>query len=749
MLDQKQLKNHGLRYARALQIAVRTAGMLNVDHAVAAGPLQQSFDLLSNLLKQNGDLTFGFVDNRVMVNNILTADSGLSRLEDDFLKRGVGAIKFEAGLSVADYKRVIAMLSTPLKTIDQQGGARAFVARAKVERVKFFPASKIQQRSESGDTVLEMDSEAFLRSRDSSAPQGLPSFEAMGMLFESAGMERPESVGNPSDIMSTIGPTLEAALTSHAGDPDKACVAVAQLLQGIRPDIALSAFPADRQQEVSGLSPEQKATELIQDTALNWAARYINSTPAGSDAFVVEEEVVRVLARSLRATQMSERLAAKLARFVKEYAFPQTTYEKIQDELKWAALPPDQKQAQLLQIQHYSGLEFRRLMDHLKELLSKGMVPEATELASHYLVFLDFEPDEVLPEELSRAPELITAMAGVRTGFLQSTTDKLIEAHQREAFKEFKHLQLVNALVALSRVAGTYEDYDLVQAIGSALEQALAKDSAQHAACCAKGLEKLMAPAEVERVIELYLQKRGDSAWARNAAAMLRRAGATGIEVLFERLEEETTAGNRLALLRLLGRTGSAGIEVTRRRLVSSRWYVVRNACMVLGELKDPELLQQLTPVLQHSDTRVQKAAFDAVIKNRAPGRGAVFAACLPFLQRQIVERALEEIGFLKDPGSLPDIERFVFGNSENRAGTLANAVQAVAAIPGERSAEVLARVLADTRLETSVRKLALASLARHTSAKALPMLAEFARNAPDDPLAAECQQAAAALVRR
>ncbi len=743
MLDQKRLKTEGLRFARALQIAVRTAGLLSIDHSVAAAPLQQSFDALVALLKETREFTVGFVDNRVMLNNILTTEPGLAQLESDFLKRAVGGLKFSAGITLARYKQVIALLSTPIKTIEAQGGARAFVARNPVEGVRIFPASKTQKRTEAGDTLLEMDTEAFLLSRDGEPAHAVPFADALGMLFESAGLERPQGVGNPTDIMRAIGPTLETALVGQGANPEQAYVALAHLLKGVNSDVAVAAFAPERQPEVRTLPPEQMAAELVQDTALGWAARYVSSAPAGTDAYVVEEEVVRVLARTLRATQMSERLAAKLASFIKEYAFPATTYEKIQDELKWVALPMEQKQAKLLQTPRFGRLEFRRLMDHVKELLRNALVPEATEVATHYFDFLDAETEEIQPEELSRAPELIVAMAGVRTGFAQKTADKLIEALQRE--QDFKHLQLVNALGALCKSNAIYEEFELAQVIGSALEQSLATDSAKHANCCGKTLENLLPANSIERLIEIFIEKRDDSAWSRNVAIMLRRAGVPGIEILFQRLEEETVAGNRLALLRLLGRTGSAGIAVARRRLVDNRWYVVRNACIVLGELKDPELLQQLTPVLPHPDARVQKAALDAIIKSRIPGRAQVFAAVLSYLDKHLLEGVLEELLFLKDPASLPDLEHFLLSHTDVMSGVLQKAVQAVAAVPVERSLEVLGKVLAEPKLDAAVRRLALRSLAAHPSERSRQLLAEIAANAGDDPLAAECKQAASA----
>ncbi|MGA1998791.1 MAG: hypothetical protein ABSG52_02270 [Terriglobales bacterium] len=166
MIESKQLKVVGLRFARALQIAVRTSGMFSPDHSVAAGPIQDSYNQLNSILKEQHAFTFGFVEGRILVDTILTTARGLNQLEDDFLKRGVSALKFEAGLPLARYKAVLAMLATPLRKIEEIGGTAPFLARHEIEGVRIFPAGKTQKRTASGDTVLEMDAEAFLRAQN-------------------------------------------------------------------------------------------------------------------------------------------------------------------------------------------------------------------------------------------------------------------------------------------------------------------------------------------------------------------------------------------------------------------------------------------------------------------------------------------------------------------------------------------------------------------------------------------------------
>ncbi|HEY7351653.1 MAG TPA: hypothetical protein VH596_02685, partial [Terriglobales bacterium] len=85
MADNKQIKALGLRFARALQMTVKTAVMFTIEHKSVARPVQQSFELLNSLIKEVGQFTFGFVDNQIILNNLLTTDLSLKHLQTEFL----------------------------------------------------------------------------------------------------------------------------------------------------------------------------------------------------------------------------------------------------------------------------------------------------------------------------------------------------------------------------------------------------------------------------------------------------------------------------------------------------------------------------------------------------------------------------------------------------------------------------------------------------------------------------------------
>lgn len=748
MLDPKHLKVQGLRYGRSLQMLVRICTVFSVEHPSAIAPTQNSFDTLNSLLKQAREFSFGFVDNRVALNSILTAEPALQSLENEFLKRGIGAVKFKAGLTLAAYKQVIAIVCASPKTIEEAGGARAFLDQNPVENARILPAGKNQARTESGDTILESSLESYMASKDlaESAPQNF-ALDGLELLLKTAGLEKPpDFAGGPADIMRLVGPTVDAALLDQRGDIQKSTLALATILNNMRPDLVLPAFPMERHEELRQMPPNQVASEYIEERAAEFVAKRLKSAPSDEEGLVIEEDVVRVIARSLRATQTAERLLGKLARYVRDYALPPAVLERIRQEMKWASLSPQQQRATLLQLKLFGPTEFRRMMEVLKERLEKAKLEEATELALHYLKVLELPVSKVRPEELSRLPELMRAMGGVRTDFGQNTAERLAKAHARPDFSPTHHMQVVNAMVALANAVAAFEDYLIIQALGAAFERALAADASQHERCCGRSRGKLLPPTPLERLVELLFQKKDDAAWMKTAATLFRWSGSAGIEKLFVRLQDEKTAATRMMLMRFIAQTGHAGLDAARKRLSDERWYVVRNACQVLSELKDPELLTQLAPALRHGDDRVQKAAVDVIIKGRDPARAKTFAEALPHLRAHTLEHVLDELFFLKNPATLYPLQEFIFQDSQAKAKVLEKAVHAVTAIPGEGSLEVLSRVLTDATLEDPVRKLALHALVRNRSELSRQLLAGFVARYPKDALVAEAQRALGAL---
>jgi HEAT repeat protein len=767
MDDKKHVKVQGIRFARSLQTLVKMVNMFSADHKSAAGLLQRSYDFLNPLVKQSRHLTLGFVDQRVLLNNILTAEDSLKPLENEFLKRGIGAVTFEAGITLAAYRNAVGAISANLKLIEESGGLLPFLEQRQLEFVRIFPATKTETRNQDGDTVLDMGSEEYLISKAlSSMNSGLPhgietlltqmqvadthggsgfgqsdgGFAGGGGSGASGGHGSGSHTGGVAsgsvavytgggsgggqgyngyltEMQRVVEQKFEASLNNPEEDPHKAYVELAKMLRNTRPDFVVSNLMTGKTGAVES-NQEEVTAEVFEDTALRWALRRLAATPSGEEAIIVEEQVFRVLMRSLQATHSAARLAQKLAQFAQEYALPKQIYERIQEEIRWITLMPKQKLRELLAINHFTAAQFRRCLDLVKELVRLGKPEDAVALGVQYFsIFDDHLSLEIA--EVGRIPELLRNLAGTQGEFWNFAADCLVQALASRKLNQLVHVQVVNALVALAKIAATYEDFSLVRKVGTALEECAAHDQTSHTKCCSASISNLLQPSAVDRIAEIFLDKKNEPAWVRTVTGILRWAGTGSIERLFVALDKELIAGNRLALMRLLGRVGPACLPAARERLKHKDWFVVRNACKLLGELKDPELMEHIAPVLEGRDERVQKAALHAVIESKLPKRAAVIANALPFLPPQLLQDALCELMHQADAESLLGLEKYFNSFAAKSGKTLLLVINVIAAIPQEQAVHVLSKISYDESVDASLRKAAQEALSACAARKA------------------------------
>ncbi|MBV9179733.1 MAG: HEAT repeat domain-containing protein, partial [Acidobacteria bacterium] len=325
-----------------------------------------------------------------------------------------------------------------------------------------------------------------------------------------------------------------------------------------------------------------------------------------------------------------------------------------------------------------------------------------------------------------RVPELIRSIPVAQVEFAAKTAERLGRTLQREDLSEFIHYQAASALTVLAQSIAAFEDFQDVLAIALSLEASNNRNPEKHKKCCGMGIVRLVPPSAIERIIELYLMQRQDSMRGKTTTTLLRIAAPASIESVFARLIADTDARNRLALVRLAGQLGKGSIEVARRYLGDERWYVVRNMCGVLAELKDPNLVEDISPALEHGDSRVQQAALKALVKSRSARAASVLAGSLAKLNPDILDEALDELMFLKNASAITALEGFVTGRGVNLA-CLKKAVQALGAIADEAALDALTRLFRTEELERSVRHAALLAISSHRSSRTLQLLEELA----------------------
>src|SRR5207245_9956627 len=186
MVDKNKLKMEGLKFGRLLQSVYRLSAMFTVEHRAADGAVKQRYEALNLLVKVVNQFTFGFLDHRVLLNNILTPDKSLRILENEFSKRGLGAVTFPAGLTMGGYRRLLSIICASPDEIQQHGVIKRYFEQNQVEGVRLIPGQKGTSSME--ETVLEGDPESLMAAQHAAALEGQGGAFGLDLLLEAVGM---------------------------------------------------------------------------------------------------------------------------------------------------------------------------------------------------------------------------------------------------------------------------------------------------------------------------------------------------------------------------------------------------------------------------------------------------------------------------------------------------------------------------------------------------------------------------------
>lgn len=99
---------------------------------------------------------------------------------------------------------------------------------------------------------------------------------------------------------------------------------------------------------------------------------------------------------------------------------------------------------------------------------------------------------------------------------------------------------------------------------------------------------------------------------------VLARTGEEGAEAVIEQVNQAQTSEDRKRLFEVLTELPES-VSALIRMLGDSRWFVVRNAADLLGELGASKAEEALVTLLRHSDDRVRRAATNALVKVGTP----------------------------------------------------------------------------------------------------------------------------------
>jgi len=128
-------------------------------------------------------------------------------------------------------------------------------------------------------------------------------------------------------------------------------------------------------------------------------------------------------------------------------------------------------------------------------------------------------------------------------------------------------------------------------------------------------IRRMSKPAVLRAVASLILKR---PAGKQTYYEVLERAGEDGADAVVEQINQAPRAEDRRMLVELFRELTDA-VSALRRMLGDSRWFVVRNAADLLGEMQAASAEADLVGLLRHTDDRVRRAATNALLRLGTP----------------------------------------------------------------------------------------------------------------------------------
>ncbi len=129
---------------------------------------------------------------------------------------------------------------------------------------------------------------------------------------------------------------------------------------------------------------------------------------------------------------------------------------------------------------------------------------------------------------------------------------------------------------------------------------------------------------------------------------------------LMSHLAEESDGRVRKILTEAIIRQGQAGVPILLEYLEDERWFVVRNAVAILGEIRDQEAAGQLRDMLRHKDVRVRRETIRSLTKIGGQSAIGILLRTVEDADPELRRQALLSLGAMKCPAAVPILLRLV-----------------------------------------------------------------------------------------
>jgi HEAT repeat protein len=253
--------------------------------------------------------------------------------------------------------------------------------------------------------------------------------------------------------------------------------------------------------------------------------------------------------------------------------------------------------------------------DLIRWLYEGGRMSEARRVLGRFFNGLNHPEREVRSQVASQMEEVFEKLREVdpegRLGIKvrDFVLGKLLHEPDQEIYRRLSE-GLEQVAWADIRRGNLKEGVEMLQKVYSALEMSQ-EDRNYVEARRERMVEALSSEGVLEAAKRDLLE--GDQEARKRGMWVFQLLGEQGAELLIEALGQEEQMSRRMRLIQVLVSMGEVAVAPLRRALLDHRWYLVRNAVRILGEIGDPRVVPTLVGLLEHPEERVRKEVVQAL----------------------------------------------------------------------------------------------------------------------------------------
>ncbi len=271
------------------------------------------------------------------------------------------------------------------------------------------------------------------------------------------------------------------------------------------------------------------------------------------------------------------------------------------------------------------------------------------------------EEIEALPEDPEFDPSAVLAgKEDVDEG--QARTDALnletLLARMEQENNDARFQEAIQELIPLLRLQLKDEQRPLVMRAfllfcRCATGKQYSEDRKQNARL---GLSQLATDTTTDFLVAYLVEEETEQKTRNTLIQILAFMGSKITNRLMELLASENSAAKRKLLHEVLVRSGPASLPIVNKYLSDDRWFVVRNAVALLGDIRSQESLAELTLLLQHDEIRIRRETIRAL--TRIGGKRAIniLLQTAASDDQELRRQAILSLGALRAAAAVPTL---------------------------------------------------------------------------------------------